>query len=102
MADHIVFRYPDMETTADKIDGYAKEYLEAANTFKAAMQAATESWEGVSKQKFTGLVEQSVYNYMSKSVPEMVNGLATLLRKNAETMSSADDEIAKKIPDSIY
>lgn len=101
MADRIVFRYPEMESAAGKIDTYAGEYEQAAATFLSAIQAATASWEGDSKNKFTALVEGSVYAYMHESVPQMVKGLAQLLRNNATTMQNADAEIAKNIPDSI-
>lgn len=101
MANRIVFRYPEMESIASKIDGYASEYEQAAATFLSAMQSATASWEGASKDKFTALVEGSIYKYMHESVPQMVTGLATLLRNNAKTMGDADSEIAKNIPDSI-
>lgn len=101
MADRIVFKYPEMESVAGKIDGYAAEYEQAATTFLSAIQAATASWEGTSKDKFMNLVENSVYQYMYTSVPQMVTGLATLLRNNASTMENVDSEIAKNIPDSI-
>lgn len=101
MANRIVFRYPEMENSASKIEGFAGEYEQAAATFLNAMQAATASWEGASKDKFTVLVEGSIYKYMHESVPQMVRGLATLLKNNAETMANADSEIAKNIPDSV-
>ena len=101
MANHIVFKYPEMEIIASKIDGYSSEYERAATAFLSAMKSATESWEGASKNKFTTLVEKSIYKYMHDSVPQMVKGLATLLRNNAKTMEDADSEIAKNIPDSI-
>lgn len=101
MADRIVFKYPEMDSVATKIDGYAGEYEQAAATFLAAIQNATADWEGESKNKFTALVEGSVYSYMHESVPQMVKGLAELLRSNAKTMENADAEIAKNIPDSI-
>ncbi len=101
MANRIVFKYPEMEAAAGKIDNYASEYEQAAATFLSTVQSATASWEGESKERFTALVEGSVYNYMHKSVPEMVKGLAQLLRNNSATMQNADSEIAKNIPDSI-
>ena len=101
MADRIVFKYPEMESVAGKIDTYAGEYEQAAATFLSAIQVATALWEGDSKNKFTTLVEGSVYTYMHESVPQMVKGLAQLLRNNATTMQNADAEIAKNIPDSI-
>ena len=101
MANRIVFKYPEMESSAGKIDCYAAEYEQAAVAFLSAVQSATASWEGESKNRFSALVEGSVYNYMHQSVPQMVKGLAQLLRNNATTMQNADSEIAKNIPDSI-
>lgn len=101
MADRIVFKYPEMESAANRIEGCAAEYEQAAATFLSAIQSATASWEGDSKNKFTTLVEGSVYNYIHDSIPEMVRGLAQLLKNNSSSMQNADSEIAKNIPDSI-
>lgn len=101
MADRIVFSYPEMGDVVLKLKNYAEQYMQAADDFRTAMQAATSSWEGASKDKFTTLVEGSVYQYMHQSVPEMVRGLATLLEGNATTMTEADTQIAQNIPDSI-
>lgn len=101
MADRIVFRYSEMDAAATKLDGYAEQYEQAAAAFLSAMQSATETWEGESKDRFSRLVEDSVYRYMHESVPEMVRGLARLLRDNAAAMQNADSEIAANIPESI-
>jgi len=101
MADRIVFKYSEMDTIAGKIDGYASQYEQAASAFLSSMDSAIESWEGDSKNKFSSLVHDSVYRYMHDSVPQMVRGLATLLRNNSTTMQNADSSIAGNIPDSI-
>ena len=101
MANKIVFKYDEMDSVVKKINQYAGDYEAAADKFKTDMESATTSWEGESKNKFTHLVEGSVYDYMKKSVPEMVRGLAKLLENNLNTMSDADAEIAKNIPNSI-
>ena len=101
MADRIVFDYEKMEASAKKLEECAGRYEAAAQTFLTAMQNATASWQGASKNKFDNLVSNSVYNYMYKSVPDMVKGLASLLRNNGTTMQGVDEEIANKIPDSI-
>lgn len=101
MANRIVFQYPQMESVATKINSYAAEYEQAAQAFLSEMQAATASWEGESKDKFMALVEDSVFNYMHVSVPQMVQGLGDLLKANIQTMQETDAEIAKNIPPSI-
>lgn len=104
MANKIVFNYNVMDATVTKINNIATQYEQAADTFKTSMQNATSAWTGVSKDKFTTLVETSptsIFNYMHNSVPEMVRGIAALLKNNIEAMSGADGEIAKNIPDGI-
>ncbi len=101
MADRIVFNYPEMGDIVTKINGYAEQYASAAETFISAMQNATASWEGDSKNKFSTLLEGSVFQYMHESVPQTVKGLASLLQGNSTTMSEADSQIANNIPDSI-
>ena len=101
MADRIVFSYQEMADVVAKLNGYAQQYEQAADAFRNAIQNAIASWEGASKDKFSTLVEQSVYQYMHASVPEMVKGLAKLLEGNATTMTNADQQIANNIPPSI-
>jgi WXG100 family type VII secretion target len=101
MADRIVFAYPEMDEAANKIDTASSDYAQAANTLISALEAASASWEGDSKNKFSNLLENSIKPYICTQVPQMVTGLATLLRSNATTMQNADAEIAKNIPDSI-
>lgn len=101
MAERIVFAYPEMEEAAKKIDTASNEYAQAASTLISALEAATASWEGDSKNKFTNLLENSIKPYIADQIPQMVSGLATLLRNNATTMQNADAEIAKNIPDSL-
>lgn len=101
MADRIVFSYPEMGDVVAKLQGYAQQYEQAADTFRSAIEAATASWEGASKTKFSTLVDTSVYQYMHTSVPEMVRGLAKLLEGNATTMTDVDQQIANNIPNSI-
>lgn len=101
MADRIVYRYPDMESVAGKIDGYSTRYAEAGSRLISSIDAATADWEGASKDKFMALVNGSVNNYVTKSVPEWVAALAKVLRQDITSMQEADDQIAASIPDSI-
>ena len=43
----------------------------------------------------------SVNTYTGTTIPEVVKGMAEVLRANATSMQEADSEIAKAIPDSI-
>ena len=101
MADKIVFDYPEMESASKNIENIANEYESAARTFRSSISNAITGWEGASKDKFAGLLDNSVYKYMEVSVPQLVQGLATMLKNNADGMKQADDEIAKNIPDSL-
>lgn len=101
MADQIVFRLNEIETIANKIDGYANEYRQAAEVFLAAVDLATASWEGATKDKFAALISGSVYNHIYNSIPQLITGLATLLRANAQTMDEVDQKLADCIPDTL-
>ena len=101
MSTKIEFDYEKMEAAAQKIDQCAENYTKAANTLINALDSSTASWEGASKTKFMNLVNGSVKEYILVSVPQMVKGLADLLRNNEKVMQNADDEIAKNIPDTI-
>ena len=101
MSAKIEFDYDKMEAAAQKINQCAQNYQDAATKLLSALATSTETWEGASKIKFMNLVNGSVKEYILTSVPEMVKGLAELLRNNEKVMQNADDEIAKNIPDTI-
>lgn len=101
MADRIVFNYPEMESSVSTLRNISGQYQAAGQSLIAALDNATATWQGASRDKFMALVNGSIRQYVEKSVPEMVTGLATLLANNAKSMQEADNEIAKNIPDSI-
>lgn len=101
MAD-IVFRYPEMRSCATQIkNDIVNGYTGAANTFQNSFAAATSAWEGESKDKMTTFITGPVNEYMTKTIPELLNALAELLEFNATSMENADAEIASNIPTSL-
>lgn len=101
MAD-IVFRYPEMRNCASEIKGTIIDgYKGAASTFQNSFAAATSAWEGESKDKMTTFITGPVNEYMTKTIPELLNALAELLEFNATSMENADAEIASNIPTSL-
>ena len=100
MSQKMIFRYGKMEEAANAIDGYAKDYADAATALNNAVTNAIADWEGASKEKFVTFMN-SVNTYTGTTIPEVVKGMAEVLRANATSMQEADSEIAKAIPDSI-
>lgn len=100
MAD-IVFKYDQMTQAASNLDNLAQQYLTAANTFESDFLAAMGEWEGDSKDKMTTFISGPVKEYMATTVPEMLKGLAELLRYNVTQMQNADTQISESIPQSL-
>lgn len=101
MAD-IVFRYPEMRSCANNIrQNIISNYTSAANTFQNSFAGATSAWEGESKNKMQAFITGPVNNYMTKTIPEMLEALAALLEFNADSMERADAEIASNIPSEL-
>ncbi len=98
MADKIVFDYEKMNSAVTAIKNLANQYTTASNTLQSALNAATDGWEGSSKASFMQFVNGPVKNFMDTSVPEMVNGIATLLDNNATAMQNADAQVANNMP----
>ena len=99
---NIVFRYPEMRSCAAQIKNeIVNGYTSAASTFQSSFDAATSAWEGESKNKMQSFITGSVNEYMTKTIPELLNALADLLEFNATSMENADAEIASNIPTSL-
>ena len=101
MAD-IVFRYPEMQNCATTIrDTIKAGYLNAATTFQNDFSGAISAWEGDSKDKMQQFISGPVNEYMSKTIPDMLEAFAQLLEFNAKSMQDADSQIADAIPTSL-
>ena len=100
MAEKIVFNYEEMNSAVATLKKCSEQFKTDGATLVKSIENATASWEGASKEKFNTLM-QSVNEYVTQSVPAMVQGLSDLLKNNADRMSETDTEIAKNIPDSI-
>lgn len=94
----IRFKYAEMNSAVNAINGYAEEYRTAASTFINAISEATSPWEGASKEKFMTLINGDVQEYIGTTVPEVVAALAEMLSENAKQMKETDDAIAESIP----
>jgi hypothetical protein len=95
-----------MKTAAENIRNIATQYKTAADTFKTAFDSAIANWTGESKDamvKFIGTTdnEDTVAGYMGKTVPQLLNGLASLLEANIQQFGETDKGIAENIPTSI-
>ena len=94
-ADRIVFNYEEMVNTANAIAELANQYQALANDFVQKFGDAVADWEGDSKVSMLNFVNDPVYQYIGKTVPELVAALAELLNANAQQMMDADAQIAE-------
>lgn len=101
MAKKIIFKYDDMNSTADNISEYAKEYTTAATTLIKELDDAMSDWEGNSKDKFSRLINGDVNTYVATTIPAVIQGLSDMLKSNAEQMKNADDNIAGQIQQNL-
>ncbi|MBP5267499.1 MAG: WXG100 family type VII secretion target [Ruminococcus sp.] len=100
MAD-IVFRYDEIRNAASQIADIAQRYKAASDKLQEDFIAATNAWEGTSKDKMTGFIAGPVNEYIGKTVPDLVNALSELLNANADQMEKVDQELADNIPTSL-
>ena len=100
MAD-IVFRYEQMRSVVNNLRDLALQYQNAAQRFESDFSSAVSNWEGDSKAALLSFIQGSVNEYISNSVPRVVNGQADLLEANVNTMEEADRQISENIPQSL-
>lgn len=101
MANKIVFRYEAMTTCVETLRGIMEQYQTAAKTFNDDFNSAISEWEGDSKVKMKTFIDDPVNEYLAKTIPDIVEALATLLEENAKQMQDADAKIAENIPSSL-
>ncbi len=101
MASKIVFDYDRMNATVGEIQAIAEEFKSAATQLESDFQAATSGWEGDSKEKMNALISGAVMSYARDDISTLLNGLAELLKANADQMANADQQIAASIPQSL-
>lgn len=98
MAKQVTFDYTQMNAVENSIrNTHVQAYTAAAQAFKTAMDTAIAPWTGESKEKFTALLNGTVYPHLERSVPDMVTAMADVLRDNASAMSQVDASIAQQI-----
>jgi uncharacterized protein YukE len=100
MAD-IVYRFPEMETAASEVDGYAEQYKNAAQTLVDSIVSATANWEGDSRDKFITFLKGAIYEHTHENIPQIVGVIAAEIRASSENMSKTDAELAENIPQSL-
>ena len=100
MAD-FVYKFDQMRTAAQNIDGIASRYEQAASTLESDFLAAIASWEGDTKEAMQRFVSGPVMEYTHDTVPKLLNAMAELLRANADQMEKADHQIAENIPTTL-
>lgn len=100
MAD-IVFRYTEMRQTATNIRNIATQYKSAGDAFERDFVNAVSDWEGESHDALVKFISGPTLEYMSVTIPKLLEALAQLLEDNAAQMEKADQEIAANIPQSL-
>jgi uncharacterized protein YukE len=97
----IVYRFPEMESAAVQVDGYADQYKNAANTLRDSIHSAISSWEGASRDKFVGFINNAVHEFLHNNIPQLVGVVAIQIRESSKHMSDTDNLIAENIPQSL-
>jgi WXG100 family type VII secretion target len=98
---NIVYRFEEMRSAAEEIDGYVEDYKSAAQTLQSALDTATANWEGDSKTKFKTYIDGPIYTHLHDKVPEILAIIAAEIRASADNMERTDSEVASGIPSSL-
>ena len=96
-AQKIVYNYEQMATAVQQINAIAESYQQLARAFCQEMEQATTGWEGNSRIAMMNFINNSVFNYIGNTVPQLVQSFAQLLDQNAKQMGNADTQVAQSI-----
>ena len=101
MAQKIIFRYENMNQTANKISELSEDYQRAGTELINALNEAMNSWEGESKTKFSTFINGDVNTYITQTIPNVIKGLSEMLESNSKQMQDADSNIAQQLPTNL-
>lgn len=100
MAD-IVFHYTQMQKCVTDIQQIAAQYKTAAATLQSDFTSAISGWEGSTKDKVNTFMTGAVNNFTGTDIPNLLNGLASILQANIDQMQKADNTLAENIPTTL-
>lgn len=86
-----------MTASVGKLKGYAQTYRDEANTFVLEFKTAIAAMEGETKEALLEFFTTKIEGYITKDIPDVVDGLASLLEANADSFSEVDAQIAASI-----
>ena len=86
-----------MVAAVDKIAQFSKDYREAGENLKDALNAAIASMEGETKDAMQKFFDDSVAPFVTKDLPDAIQGLSDLLEANRSNFEEVDKQIADSI-----
>jgi len=101
MADNIVYRFSEMNSAAEAVDGIAGNYSSSGDAMISSIMSAIGSWEGESKDKLVTLLTGDVSKFVTETVKTVVESVAMQIRSSAENMQKTDADLAANIPSSL-
>lgn len=100
MAD-IQYQCDDMRKGAEAIRKIANQYRTASKEFETEFLTAIAAWQGQSHERMQDFITGPVNDYLNRTIPDLIEAFAQLLEWNANTMESADEQIASSIPTAL-
>lgn len=80
-----------------QLDGIAKSYQDAGNTFMEALNAAISTMEGETKDALQKFFTNEVQPFVTTDLPNAINGMSVLLEANRQNFEAVDMQIAQSI-----
>ena len=85
----------ELRDAAKALDGYLDDMNEKVKLIKNKIDEVTNNWEGASQSSFLENFEDELYPILSKTLPDVVNGISEQLNGAADAIEQTDEEVAK-------
>ncbi|WFR59036.1 WXG100 family type VII secretion target [Anaerocolumna sp. AGMB13025] len=97
MAGTIRITPSELRTAATYLGQRLEAMTTEANSLKTKIDAVTAEWEGAAQSAFVTGFTTDMWPVLSKSLPEVINGIMAQLNATAKALEDTDTEIATKL-----
>ena len=95
--DRIVYRFPEMTTTAGTVENLASQYESAANELADNLISSLASWEGEAKDAFVLYIDNTIRPQLYVEIPKLIRIIHAQIEGSRNNMRTTDGQLAEHI-----
>lgn len=96
MANQIRMTPQELRDGSTTLKNQKEQCLEILSSMKSKVDEVTGNWEGAAQNAFVAQFEE-LYKNIGETLPQTVDGIASMLDRSADTIEQADAQIASAL-----